>query len=644
MSAIWGIIDFNRKDIDKDIFSLMNEPYKKYKIDRLDILYDKNIYFACAHQHITKESVSEVLPFKKEGIWFTADAIVDNRKELIEILHLKEDISDGDILFYAYLNWGEQFVNHVTGIFSIAIYDLKKDIFLLYTDHTASRCINYYYKDNRIIFSTIYKPIVNVADKYCLKNKSERIGYNKKWLASCESNFSADIILFEGLTPFEDVFQVKCGSYIKIHNGKLCQIKYWNPLKYVKKIKFNTLDEYKKYYLGTFNDVIASMLRSKGNTALMLSSGLDSTAVGAVAACLLAEDNKNLYTFTAVPHPDFVSDYDDYYITDESVGPSEMKKKYTNIIPDLIDFKDKDALSNMRENVEFLEVPFKSAVNFPWLMEIYEKSSDNDCKILLKGQYGNTTISYGAIMTYVWQKMLTFHFIEAFRQLKMFKKQMRVSLKNIIQVFTAQLKEKIIIDMSAAEDNFLKDGQMSKYGIKKKIKDAYKNNGGSIMDSYSQWQRYIYAPEVFQHLSIFDTKAGLKNGIVIRDPTKDRRIIEMCLAFPIDCFVIDGTERAMVRKFMEDYIPEKLLNIKNQRGLQGADFYFRMNRNYDKNINDICDFLDNDTLLRYLNKEKVADLRNKLCGNDGVLEADYIHMLTLASLSAFFDEYGERNI
>lgn len=633
MSAIWGVIDLSGENIKSETATDMKKTYENYKIDRFCECLNSNVLFGCAHQHITDISVKEQLPIYEDGIYFTADAIIDNRKQLKKELGINCDISDGRLIFNAYKKWGVAAVNHLIGIFSFAVYDEKKKEFLLFTDHTSSRCINYYYQNDKIVFSTTYNAIIKAVGR-------KNINYNRKWIAGCESNYSADIIVFEGLTPFEEINQVKCGSYIRICDGRLCKTRYWNPLKNIKKYNFKSIQEYKAHFLQVFNEVVDEMMCSKDNTALMLSSGLDSAAVGSAAAKILSDRDEKLYTFTAIPHPDYKNNHDSYYIVNESSGAYALKKKYDNIEYELVDYLNKDALSDLKENIKTLEVPYKSAVNMPWLNEIYKRAYENQCRILLKGQYGNSTISYGAILTFVWQKMLSGHLFQAYKQLRYFKGRMKVSDKNIINVFLFELKSKIKPDISVLEQSIVPQSEIKKYKVDKKIRQMLKMNGGSIMDSKSQWDRFIYAPEVFQHISIFDTKNGLKNGIVIRDPTRDVRIIELCLSYPIDCFVIDGEERALVRNFMKNDIPQEILNIINKRGLQGADFSFRINNNHKANVSKIVSNIDKLMESNYFNTIELEKVKKAIQDSKKIEDKDCIKALAVCSLAAFFDEYG----
>jgi asparagine synthase (glutamine-hydrolysing) len=61
-------------------------------------------------------------------------------------------------------------------------------------------------------------------------------------------------------------------------------------------------------------------------------------------------------------------------------------------------------------------------------------------------------------------------------------------------------------------------------------------------------------------------------GVDLRDPTIDRRVVELCLAIPEEHFLRDGRESAVFRDAMEGVLPRWLLDHRH-RGLQSADWY-----------------------------------------------------------------------
>ena len=64
-----------------------------------------------------------------------------------------------------FLKFDESFVDKIKGQFAISIYDTKKNILYLYRDRFGIRPLYYYRKNNRGIFSSEIKSIVNIIEE-----------------------------------------------------------------------------------------------------------------------------------------------------------------------------------------------------------------------------------------------------------------------------------------------------------------------------------------------------------------------------------------------------------------------------------------------------------------------------------------------
>ena len=60
-------------------------------------------------------------------------------------------------------------------------------------------------------------------------------------------------------------------------------------------------------------------------------------------------------------------------------------------------------------------------------------------------------------------------------------------------------------------------------------------------------------------------------GIDTRDPTSDRRLVELCLSIPDEQFLHNGVARSVARRTMAGLLPDAILN-ERRRGLQSADW------------------------------------------------------------------------
>ncbi len=633
--AIWGHVNLSGKKLEKNRLPQIEQTMEAYKIDRVDRMFRDHVYFACAHQYVVAGAEKEILPLYDEerDVYFMADCILDNREEVARLLGVSvEETTDGRLAYLAYLAWGEEFVKHLAGIFSFAVYNKNKGEILIYTDHTGSRCIHYCKRGSDVVFSTTMGPVLQMLGE-------ESFSLSEQWLAACEAFRAPDMIIFPGLTAFEGVFQVEAGHYVKISNGTIKKIRYWNPAKEVKKLRLANDEEYKQLFLDTFRTCVKEMLRSAGKTAMTLSSGLDSSAVACLAAPLLKEREENLYTYTSVPLEDFECE-EGFALMNESGGPKLVSAQYSNVITNFVSCEEKTAFSELERFVDYTELPGKSNANLVWLDDIYTRARKEGCRLVLKGQFGNSTISYGAILSLVYQRLLKLDIPGAKRATTAFMRRRRVTKENVIRVAKAALKEKWMPDLSMVEESFVRQELFRKYGIRNEIKKMLRRGGGSLMDSEREHKNFMTDLRILQHLGMYDTKIGLAHGIIIRDPTKDKRMIELCMALPMECFAHDGVERRLVREFMEGIVPAEIRNDVEHRGLQSADFVFRLNKHWQQYKADIIRRLESGNIYRILDKEKVQKLISELKEAETIRDTSMAQDVTvLLSLSMFLEKY-----
>lgn len=80
---------------------------------------------------------------------------------------------------------------------------------------------------------------------------------------------------------------------------------------------------------------------------------------------------------------------------DERSSVELVRRFHGNLEPEYLVTNRGDLLAENRRLREVLEVPCKAVLNLPWMYESYRLAAQKDCGILLSGQYGNITISYG---------------------------------------------------------------------------------------------------------------------------------------------------------------------------------------------------------------------------------------------------------
>ncbi|GAE94774.1 asparagine synthetase [Gracilibacillus boraciitolerans JCM 21714] len=112
MSAIAGIFNVKQRSINMEDCNRMMHKLSQYSIDKTDVWTGDSIFLGCALQSITPESINERIPFydSERRLAITADAIIDNRKELFDRLQIDKSnrllMPDSQLIILAYFKWG----------------------------------------------------------------------------------------------------------------------------------------------------------------------------------------------------------------------------------------------------------------------------------------------------------------------------------------------------------------------------------------------------------------------------------------------------------------------------------------------------------------------------------------------------------
>ena len=243
----------------------------------------------------TPEALVEVLPLTDgpTGCTVTADARLDNRDELLTALDLAKEtrtIGDGELILRAYLLWGEECATHLLGDFAFAIWDPRSARLLCARDPIGMRQLIYHHDaGRRFIFATEPNAILALPDVDALLNH-DRVG---DYLSNMEG---ADLCS----TFFRDITRLPPAHILTVDRDGLKVRRYWElapePI-----LNLPTDEAYAAAFLALFTEAVRCRLRSAGSIGAMVSGGIDSNAVAAVAARLLASESRGpLPTFSAI--------------------------------------------------------------------------------------------------------------------------------------------------------------------------------------------------------------------------------------------------------------------------------------------------------------------------------------------------------
>jgi len=203
------------------------------------------------------------------NIWLLFNGEIYNfqqlRKTLKERGHIFRTKSDTEVIIHAYVEWGNECLNKLKGMFSLAIWDKSKNQLLLAVDRLGIKPLYYYHEGETLVFASEAKALF----------ASE--------LVPCEANYNT--LPFHmtfltapfPLTMFKDVHKLEPGYFLEFQQGVLKKYQYWDcvpqedPKKWASKTENYVAEEVKK--------AVISQSISDVPLGSFLSGGIDSSAV-----------------------------------------------------------------------------------------------------------------------------------------------------------------------------------------------------------------------------------------------------------------------------------------------------------------------------------------------------------------------------
>lgn len=638
MSAIYGKLSFSGT-IGADTAERMKSGYADCRIDRYSAVTSDNVLMGCAEQFLIEGSEDERFPYEDERYLFVSDGMVDDKENLAKELGLDEGAPDGLVLFTAIKKWMFEFGEHLYGAFSACLYDKKEKKMFLFTDHVGNRCVYYRKTDDAFFFSTLVTPIINASD--------DRIGLSEKWISYWGLNCSPGMYVLPDLSPFEGIYQLEPHRVLVVDEGHATveKVSYWEPYAHIRKYDVSD-EEGLALFRETISDCVRKALRAKDETAVTLSSGLDSSTVACLATRVLSERGKKLYSFTSVPLKDFNEEVMEGRVADETEGVMEIVAENPDIVPEFLPCAGKNAVKDAYPLTKILEVPYKATANTVWMDELYRRAADKGCNMLFTGQSGNGTISYGFITNTIYRLVTEGHIKRAVKEFNTFARTWRYPRKLLLKDMV-----KTFYNTRLASHDFM-NGRLAPLSLVKKYdaKRAYKENMGVLgnmqMDKKREQLAFMWSDTVYNNLSVYETKLGLYYRIFNRDITRHPRVINVIAGLPITCTAGAGLERRLVRGGMRGIVPKSIRLNMTKRGLQSADLTYRMEHCDTATLEEAYKRINDKAIERYVDSEVLKEIRDlfdkfKFDRQASDSMKHYTNDLFLVCvLSAFIENYG----
>lgn len=218
------------------------------------------------------------------------------KAKLIAAGHTFRTDSDTEVILNSYLEYGEECVHQFNGMWAFVIYDFRKNKLFCSRDRMGVKPFYYCIKDQLLYFSSELKGLHAV-----LKFENANLAKVYEYLAY-------GYRINDGETFFEDCFELNPGTNLIVEAGQLRFDRYWKLTQNI--YQHNSALSFQEEYINLFESAVKLRYRSDVPVALLLSGGLDSSAITKVTDDLIQRgelSQNEIHAFIA-SFPGFIDD------------------------------------------------------------------------------------------------------------------------------------------------------------------------------------------------------------------------------------------------------------------------------------------------------------------------------------------------
>ena len=223
----------------------------------------------------------------KQAVAITYSGEIYNFRELRAELQLRghrfENRSDTEVVLRAYLEWGEDFVDRLNGMFAFAIWDRRQERLLLVRDRMGVKPLYYYPTADGVIFGS--------EPKALLANPSVPRRVRADGLREI-----LEMVKTPGHAVFHGMHEVLPGEVVRVDRRGLTRRRYW---RLEAREHADSLEQTIRHTRDLLEDIVERQIVADVPLCSLLSGGLDSSVITALASKKLLEAGKaNIRSFS----------------------------------------------------------------------------------------------------------------------------------------------------------------------------------------------------------------------------------------------------------------------------------------------------------------------------------------------------------
>lgn len=530
--------------------------------DRSAVLADGPVALGHALLATTPEALVEAMPWRHadSGCVITADVRLDNRDDLIAALApdlAQRVIGDGELIALAYLAWGTDCLDHLLGDFAFVLWDPRSQRLFAARDQVGMRQLAYHHAPGKL-----FAAATDAHALLCHPDVPHRV--NRARVADFLEQLEAiDYVT----TWFDGLVRLPPAHALVVDDTGLRVWRYWELTAHALPSGWTDAD-YAAAFLETFTEAVRVRLRApEGALGAMLSGGMDSGSVAAIAARLLAEAGApSLVTFSGV---DVLPD------CKESACIRDAAAHIPHLDPQMVSIAEVDAFRDDLLRLTRNESdPFDG--HMVLIRAIYIAAHRAGIKVMLDGVSGDTTLGTGDIIAYnvakgrwraAWDEAWLLERIWGRKEAPAATAFGRAVWRRFCPQWIRARRDRAWQAREAdlaARQSIVSDSLAARVDMPARRRAFARHVAvGQGWGADTQARRMLH-PFAIAGRERYDRVAGAL-GIEPRDPFLDVRLLKLAVSLPVDQLHAGGWPKLILRRAMAGLLPDSV------RWKQGRD-------------------------------------------------------------------------
>jgi asparagine synthase (glutamine-hydrolysing) len=498
---------------------------------------------------------------REESVWVVFNGEIYNfpelKRELEGLGHVFRTKCDTEVIIHGYKQWGDDVLNHLNGMFGLAIWDVRKQRLVVARDPFGIKLIYYRIDKGSVSFGSEIRAVVAA--------KNERTEVDP---------VSLNLFLRYRYTPspftiFSGVKKLAPGTMLVFEKGSY-NLKRWYQFKPTPFSLVKSVDDAREELLELYKQSVKRQLLSDVPLGLLLSGGVDS----GLLLALMNLYGKSWHTYTV----GYGSSFADDELKDAAETAAIFSSKHSTVILDRETFE--DALPRI---VSCLEEPIASSSIVP--MYFVCKRAREDVKVALVGQgpdelFGgyrrHIGVRYGALWGGLPKPVRTAvgSVISALPRNEMLKR----GLHSLDVSDRMRRYQNVLSLLPGSEiDGLFQDGIIpAETGDK--ILESWQDLP-ALMDETDELGGFQFVElrsTLPDELLMYADKLSMAHGLEVRVPFLDKEVVEYAERLPSSLKVRNGSGKWLHRQVCQAFLPATIMKRKKRGfGVNVVDDWFR---------------------------------------------------------------------